>query len=625
MIVEASAVEDIMAGLDLRMQSDQLLNVMGAEEFAKFAAGDVADALKRVSGVNVVGGQFAIIRGLEDRYSSTTFNGAPVPSPDPDRQSVQLDLFASDIVSSVQIAKTFGANQPSNSAGGSIDIVTMDYPGEFQFKLNLGTGFNGGAIDRFQDFVEDSPVGRDRAASDTIERDIGGSVGGRFGAWKREFRYRALLNHEIDYDTRDGFQERREPIQGAINQRSGIAVQNGDLAFGRLSLSNGRFDLFESRFSDVWTAFGAFGLDLDEAAAHRVDFTAFYSKKTEETISLRENGFIPGVDYAALRQRHIDKIAEDGPVVQPIGPNDFECCGLQDPVGDAIRIRESLFETPARGALWFTNYTTASSFDSERDLLLLQLNGDHRLGFVPGLGVTWVGNYAKTTDSRSALRAKTFFEPDEKITPPLELPASVAALGPGNFAVPGSALSFSTIQVEEDQWFARLDAKYERSLLEWARIQLDTGGWYERAGRDVSSDFLESPLIGGSSQFAIQAPTLSELGSTILDSLSRDASGRLNGLRATTSSATRRYSPGRCKARQRCSTTSIYSRGCASSSFASRRRTMPSRAKSPSTAHPRSFRRNISSSIGPTIRRATTALGSLVGDPSGTTRSSQLR
>ena len=94
-VVKAEKVEDLMS---IRLESDTLLNVVGVEEFSKFAAGDVAEVLERVAGVNVVEGQFAIIRGLEDRYSSTLYNGAPVPSPDPDRQSVQLDLFPSDVV-----------------------------------------------------------------------------------------------------------------------------------------------------------------------------------------------------------------------------------------------------------------------------------------------------------------------------------------------------------------------------------------------------------------------------------------------------------------------------------------------------------------------------------------------
>ena len=95
-IVLAPPGGEIMAAS--RMEADELINTLSADDFAKFSASDVADALKFVPGVNVVEGQFAIIRGLEDRYNSTLYNSAPVPSPDPDSQSVQLDLFPSDVV-----------------------------------------------------------------------------------------------------------------------------------------------------------------------------------------------------------------------------------------------------------------------------------------------------------------------------------------------------------------------------------------------------------------------------------------------------------------------------------------------------------------------------------------------
>ncbi|MGH0031996.1 MAG: carboxypeptidase regulatory-like domain-containing protein, partial [Myxococcota bacterium] len=62
-VVDASVVGEMMASLEIRMESDQLLNIMSSEDLSKYAASDVADALKRVAGVNIVEGQFAIIRG----------------------------------------------------------------------------------------------------------------------------------------------------------------------------------------------------------------------------------------------------------------------------------------------------------------------------------------------------------------------------------------------------------------------------------------------------------------------------------------------------------------------------------------------------------------------------------
>src|SRR6185503_3794100 len=113
-------------------------------------------------GVNVVEGQFAIIRGLEDRYSSTLYNGAPVPSPDPERQSVQLDLFPAEIVDHTVISKNFVAELPSNSSGGSIDISTPSHPeNPIELSVKMKTGINENAYDRFIEFNDINPVGHE--------------------------------------------------------------------------------------------------------------------------------------------------------------------------------------------------------------------------------------------------------------------------------------------------------------------------------------------------------------------------------------------------------------------------------------------------------------------------------
>ena len=142
-----------------RAESDKLVNTLNAAEISKFAANDVADALKFVPGVSVQKGQFAIIRGLEDRYSSVLYNDGPIPSPDPDRQSVQLDLFPSEVVSDIVVTKTFAPELPSNSSGGSIDIVTHDYPEGFEVKGSSAVQLNSNAKNKFIHFDNGSSVG----------------------------------------------------------------------------------------------------------------------------------------------------------------------------------------------------------------------------------------------------------------------------------------------------------------------------------------------------------------------------------------------------------------------------------------------------------------------------------
>ncbi|MHA7836641.1 MAG: carboxypeptidase-like regulatory domain-containing protein, partial [bacterium] len=338
-VVEAAVIGEMMNNLELRLESDQMLNLLSAEDLSKFAASDVADALKRVAGVNIVEGQFAIIRGLEDRYSSTLYNGAPVPSPDPDRQSVQLDLFPSEIVGDLSIAKTFIGSSPSNSSGGSIDILTHVYPEEKQLSLRVGGGFNERAFDRFLRFDARNPVSVSEDPVDVIENEFGGSIGGRDELWGREVRFKAVFNREIDLETAEGLQESREPARS--RSRRGRFQRNGDLALGELSLSRGRFDFTQSEESRQLTTFAAGGFDLDREGNHKIDASFFYVKADNEISERRETGFFPGFDYGPLLSGNILEI----------GPED-----LQDVVATfdspLAQLREE--QDPADGIAFFT-------------------------------------------------------------------------------------------------------------------------------------------------------------------------------------------------------------------------------------------------------------------------------
>ena len=123
-VVTAKEANENFDNLLLEFSSLNVLDVMTTEDFAKFAAGDVAEAIKNVSGVTVKGGQFAIIRGLDDRYSTTLVNGLSVPSPDPDRSAVPLDLFPTSVIENIIVTKTYTSDKPSIAAAGVVDIKT---------------------------------------------------------------------------------------------------------------------------------------------------------------------------------------------------------------------------------------------------------------------------------------------------------------------------------------------------------------------------------------------------------------------------------------------------------------------------------------------------------------------
>ena len=139
--VTAQQANEMMSALELKTSSVNVLSALGAQDFSKFAASDLGDAVKKVSGVSVVGGKYAVIRGLGDRYVSSTLNGLPTASPDPDRQAVQLDLFPSSLFESLEVTKSFTPDQPANSTGG-INLNIKPLPDDFFASFSASVGGN---------------------------------------------------------------------------------------------------------------------------------------------------------------------------------------------------------------------------------------------------------------------------------------------------------------------------------------------------------------------------------------------------------------------------------------------------------------------------------------------------
>lgn len=130
---------DIMA---IQQESVSLVSGLSSEMLSRLVVSDAAEGVSKVTGVTVVGGKFAVIRGLSDRYTTTTLNGAQVPSADPDRQAAQLDLFPSSMIERIEIHKTFTPDMPGGFTGGAVNIVPKSFPEEFQFQYTVGGSYN---------------------------------------------------------------------------------------------------------------------------------------------------------------------------------------------------------------------------------------------------------------------------------------------------------------------------------------------------------------------------------------------------------------------------------------------------------------------------------------------------
>lgn len=128
---------------DEKRSTAAISNVIDAEAFQRAGDSNVADGLKRVSGLNLQGGKFVYIRGLGERYSSTILNGSTLPSPEPINRVVPLDLFPSSIIEDVLVQKTFSAQYPAEFAGGTIQMRTKVVPDEPFFSISSNMGYSG--------------------------------------------------------------------------------------------------------------------------------------------------------------------------------------------------------------------------------------------------------------------------------------------------------------------------------------------------------------------------------------------------------------------------------------------------------------------------------------------------
>jgi outer membrane receptor protein involved in Fe transport len=132
----------VNSAIDEQQQSVGIVNAISAEQMSRSPDGDAAAALQRMSGATIQDGRYLNMRGLGDRYTQASLNGARIPSPEPERRVVPLDLFPSALLQEITTSKTFTPDQSGDFSGGAVDIKTREFPGRRYLGFSLTTGFN---------------------------------------------------------------------------------------------------------------------------------------------------------------------------------------------------------------------------------------------------------------------------------------------------------------------------------------------------------------------------------------------------------------------------------------------------------------------------------------------------
>lgn len=170
-LIQDEAETQTVEGLTLaRQRSVSAGDAIGREEISRGTDTNAARAAQRVVGANIVGGRFVYVRGLGERYSNSLLSMYPLPSPEPDRAAVPLDVFPAAVLDSLTIAKTFTPDMPGDFAGGSVQIETRSVPDKPLFNFSLQGGINSQAT--FQDRLDYAGSGTDSLGFDSGMRSL---------------------------------------------------------------------------------------------------------------------------------------------------------------------------------------------------------------------------------------------------------------------------------------------------------------------------------------------------------------------------------------------------------------------------------------------------------------------
>lgn len=126
----------------IKRKSVNLIDGISSKKLQKTGDNTAAQALKRVTGVSIEGGKNVYVRGLGDRYTKTILNGIAIPGLDPDRNSVQVDIFPTNVVDNIIVYKTFSPDLPGDFTGGMVDIITKDFPESKIFSVSASFSYS---------------------------------------------------------------------------------------------------------------------------------------------------------------------------------------------------------------------------------------------------------------------------------------------------------------------------------------------------------------------------------------------------------------------------------------------------------------------------------------------------
>ncbi|MEM7418021.1 MAG: carboxypeptidase regulatory-like domain-containing protein [Gemmatimonadota bacterium] len=337
-------------------------DAIGAEQISRSPDGDAAAALKRVPGLSVVDGKYAYVRGLGERYSATTLNGAPLASPEPDKKVIPLDVIPSALLQSIVTSKSYSPDQPGDYAGGLVQLQTRDFPSNRILNVSFSSGWNSEAS--FQTGIGYAGGGTDFLGFDNGLRNLPALIPTDMQVSRANFSGEALRNIGRAFQGDWGPTPKDLPLNG------GFGFSFGD-----------DYDLFEDQ---------------------RLGFIASVNYSSDQSLrtNMIERVFAasgvddPEVDYRGNVADHAVSLGGLANITYQLnGQNQFKLATVYNHLSNNVSRELTGFNLDSNTNQWNTRLQFL-----EQTLLNTQLEGEHQIGALGNTTFEWRG--ALTSASR---------------------------------------------------------------------------------------------------------------------------------------------------------------------------------------------------------------------------------
>jgi hypothetical protein len=368
------------AVLAVRRAAGTVSDALSSQEISRTPDSNAGDAMKRVVAVSIVDSKYVALRGLEGRYVTALLNGVILPSPEPDRNAVPLDLFPTSLLSTMTVLKSYAAELPGQFGGGTLAIDTSSFPTRFELRLGVSTSANTTATG--QDGLSN--------ASASGARSFFGFDGGDRRLPTTIPRNRAVRDMDPAMTERIG-----ESLPNVWTPEAETVTPN----LGLTAMAGGATKLAGKRVGYLASGMFRRSFSVRDGTSGG---TAIEGGRLVQTDRFTNTVGTAEATLGALVNAGVD-----------LSPNDeISVLGMYSHVGEDLSQRVTGF-----------NETDNADIDTSRlsyvgrQLAFTQLHGKHLLKRSRGLELRWQGNFARTTRDELDTRDLTYTIDPNTTTP----------------------------------------------------------------------------------------------------------------------------------------------------------------------------------------------------------------